>query len=73
MCFGMQQLHTAHIDSFISETVVSHRDAQANANEFVTFNGSDVLHKHVYSFYSDEENIYNITGNIIGRTRLTSY
>ncbi|KAI0235626.1 hypothetical protein LSAT2_013862 [Lamellibrachia satsuma] len=57
-----QQLQTAHIASFTSETVVSHREAQANANEFVTFNGSDVLHKHVYSFYSDEDNIYNITG-----------
>ncbi|KAI0233924.1 hypothetical protein LSAT2_015851 [Lamellibrachia satsuma] len=58
-----QQLQTAHIASFISEIAVSHPTVEVRSNEFITFNGSDVLQKNVHPWYSDEENIYNITGN----------
>ncbi|KAI0221076.1 hypothetical protein LSAT2_027504 [Lamellibrachia satsuma] len=57
-----QQLQTAHIDSFISVTSVSHISPDVNSNEFITFNGSDVLQKNVYQWFSDEQSTYNITG-----------
>ncbi|KAI0228338.1 hypothetical protein LSAT2_021182 [Lamellibrachia satsuma] len=58
-----QQLQTTHIDSFISDTVVSYNSYELKSNEFVIFNGSDVLQKYINPWYH-EDHIYNITGSI---------
>ena len=73
MIFFMQHLQTGHIDSFISDIRMSHQIFEVKSNEFITFNGSDVLQKLVYPRYNGKENIYNITGNIICRIRLKSF
>ncbi|KAI0230519.1 hypothetical protein LSAT2_019144 [Lamellibrachia satsuma] len=57
-----QQLQTGHIDSFISGIILSHHTSEVKSNEFITFNGRDVLQKLVYSHVNGTENIYNITG-----------